>query len=231
MSETEAYLAGGCELILHLISASVRNSTCTVRKRQHIFTNAVYKGAFVIAENWGFYFLLYTSVFYLKEWTHISVSEQTGFENFYAWNKENKRETREWKRLNTHVLFVFLAGCNCGDRLEGVRLVAMQNVWRFWSEKPKDRHHNVDVPFMERHFIDYRVTECVLTGAFWLSRWSVPCWTVTWDHLLHSKLPLFLPCANIGFTRGLWLPQRCWCKLQSSGILRHVDWLEWVDFT
>ena len=32
--------------------------------------------------------------------------------------------------------------------------------------------------------------------------------------------------ANAGFTRDLGLPQRCWCRFQSSGILLHVHRLE-----
>jgi hypothetical protein len=85
------------------------------------------------------------------------------------------RETREWKKLNKRELFVFLAGCNYDDKLEGMRLVVMQNVWCLCSEKPKDRDRIVDVAFMERHFIDYKIIECILTGDFWLNRRSMPC--------------------------------------------------------
>ena len=60
-----------------------------------------------------------------------------------------------------------------------MRLVAMQNVWRLWSEKPKDTDHIVDVAFMERHLADFRIIECILTGVFWLNRRSVPYWTFT----------------------------------------------------
>jgi hypothetical protein len=51
-----------------------------------------------------------------------------------------------------------------------MRLVAMQNVWRLWSEKPKDRDRIVNVAFMERHLADFKVIECILIGVFWLNR-------------------------------------------------------------
>jgi hypothetical protein len=53
-----------------------------------------------------------------------------------------------------------------------MRLVAMQNVWRFCSENPKDRDHivHVDVAFMEKHFIDYKIIEFILTGVICLDR-------------------------------------------------------------
>ena len=72
--------------------------------------------------------------------------------------------------MNKHELFIFLAGCNYDDKLEGMRLVAMQNVWRFWSENPKNRGRIVDVTFIEKYFIDYKVIEFILTGVIWLNR-------------------------------------------------------------
>jgi hypothetical protein len=74
------------------------------------------------------------------------------------------------KKLNKHELFVFLLDEIMTTILKGCDWWPCKIYGVCGRKNRKIETSIVDVAFMERHFMDYKVNECILTGLMWLNR-------------------------------------------------------------